>query len=411
MIATLRLAAASLSLVACSAPAFAFELGSLLVWVDPDRDIDDLTRLAETYSNRTGVEVEIAAPAQGRRGFQQREADNDGPDIYIGQHQDLTDWAMGGLLTPIQPRSTVRNLVNEPYWSVLTYDGVAYGYPLAVEGALQVCNVDLVDAPFDSWQSVWQAESGLSRQNARPLLFDASNLYLNYGLMTTQGGYVFGRDENGLLNTQDVGLSAPAAIAALSFIQSMQEGDLLPERLTTEDVDEAFMADRAACVLSAANALPDYQAAGLDLVVGAYPNFNGQAGRGFGEVTAAFINSATPNKTLSRQFIENLLFSDAGFAALTETLAPAAPLQENALARWQDDEVWHAQAWSVWQNAEPLPSVPAMGLYWMFGSAAVKAILEQQAPIQATLAEAAAQISVLAVIPEPVVDADGTETQ
>ena len=404
MIATLRLPAALLILVSLLTPAYAFEQGSLLVWVDPGRDIDELTRLAEDYSDRTGVTVEVAAPEQGRRAFQQREVDNDGPDIYIGQHQDLTDWVLGGIVQPIEPRSAVRNAVNEAYWPVLTHEGVVYGYPLAVEGALQACNADLVDAPFDPWQSVWQAESELARQNARPLMFDATNLYLSYGLMTPQGGYVFGRDENGALNTQDVGLSAPAAITALSFMQSMIEGDLLPGRQTTEDVDEAFIAERTACVLTAANALPDYEAAGIDLVVGPYPSLSGQPGRGFSEVTAAFINSATPNKTLSRQFIENQLLSEAGFEALTQTLAPAAPLHEAVLAEWQDDEAWHAQAWSVWQTAEPQPSVPAMGLYWMFGSEAMKAILEQQAPIQSTLAEAAAQIAELAVIPVPVED-------
>lgn len=402
MIATLRLPAALLILVALLTPAYAYEQGSLLVWVDPGRDIDELTRLAEAYSDRTGVTVEVAAPEQGRRAFQQREVDNDGPDIYIGQHQDLTDWVLGGIVNPIEPRSAARNAVNEAYWSVLSHSGVVYGYPLAVEGALQACNADLVDAPFDNWQAVWQAEASLARQNAQPLLFDATNLYLNYGLMTPQGGYVFGHDENGALNTQDVGLRDPAAVTALSFMQSMIEGDLLPGRLTTEDVDAAFTAERTACVLTAANALPDYEAAGVDLVVGPYPSLSGRPGRGFAEVTAAFINSATPNKTLSRQFIENQLLTEAGFEALAQTLAPAAPLHETVLADWQDDEAWHAQAWSVWQDAEPQPSVPAMGLYWMFGSAAVKAILEQQAPIQSTLAEAAAQIAELAVIPEPV---------
>lgn len=406
MIAMLRLPAALLILVAVLTPAYAFEQGSLLVWVDPGRDIRDLTRLAEAYSERTGVTVEVAAAAQGRRAFQQREVDNDGPDIYIGQHQDVTDWALGGIVTAIEPRSAMRTELNEAYWPVLSHNGVIYGYPLAVEGALQACNADLVDAPFDSWQAVWQAESGLARQNARPLLFDPTNLYLNHGLMTAQGGYVFGRDQNGQLNTADVGLSKPAAITALSFMQSMIEGGLLPERLTTEEVDRAFTTERAACVITAANALPDYAEAGIDLVVGPYPSLSAQPGRGFSEVTAAFINSATPNKTLSRQFIENLLLSEAGFEALTQTLAPAAPLHPAALTEWQQDEDWHAQAWSVWQTAEPLPSVPAMGLYWMLGGAAVEAILNQQAPIQATLTEAAAQISQLAVIPEPVEEED-----
>lgn len=402
MIATLRLPAALLILVSLLPPAYAFEQGSLLVWLDPGRDIRELSRLADAYSKRTGVTVKVAAPEQGRRAFQQREVDNDGPDIYIGQHDDLTDWVLGGIVTAIEPRSAARTALAEPYWPVLTYNGVIYGYPLALEGTLQACNADLVDAPFDSWQAVWQAESSLARRNARPLLFDPSNLYLNYGLMTAQGGYLFGHDETGLINTRDVGLSSPAAITAVSYMQSMIEGGLLPERLTTDDVDKAFTTERAACVITAANALPDYEDAGIDLLVGPYPSLSGSPGHGFSEVTAAFINSATPNKTLSRQFVENLLLSEAGFEALTQALAPAAPLHEAALADWQDDQDWHAQAWSVWQSGEALPSVPAMGLYWMLGGAAIEAILNQQAPLQATLTEAVTQIGELAVIPEPV---------
>lgn len=405
MIATLRFPAVLL-LAALLSPAYAFEQGSLLVWVDPGRDIRALTRLAESYSERTGVNVEVAAPELGRREFQQREVDNNGPDIYIGHHDDLTDWVLGGIVSAVQPPASARTVVSEPYWPVLSYQGLIYGYPLAVEGVLQACNADRVDAPFDSWQSVWRAEAEMARHNARPLLFDPTNLYLSYGLMSAQGGYVFGRDEAGNINTQDVGLSSPAAITALSFIQSMIEGDLLPRRINTEEVDRAFTSNRAACVLTTANALPDYQQAGVDLVVGPYPSLNGATGRGFAEVTAAFINSATPNKTLSRRFIESALLTDAGFEALTATLAPAAPLQEKALAEWQGDEDWHGDAWLVWQGAEPLPSVPAMALYWMLAGGAVNDILYQQAPIQATLFRTAAQISELAVIPEPEVEAE-----
>ncbi|WP_157954361.1 sugar ABC transporter substrate-binding protein [Saccharospirillum mangrovi] len=400
MTAIVRFIAALLVLALVQTPAHAFEQGSLLVWVDPGHDIRALTRLAEAYGERNDIEITVAAPAQGRRAFQQREVDNDGPDIYIGHHDNLTDWALAGILTPIQPPSAARNALNEPYWSVLTYQETVYGYPLAVEGVVQACNADLVNEPFDSWQSVWQAEGEMRRRNARPLLFDPTNLYLNYGLMTAQGGYVFGRTETGEIDTNNVGWTHPAAVAALSFMQSMIEGGLLPDRINGEETDRAFTSERAACVLAAASDLPVYQDAGIDLVVGPYPGLNGEVGRGFAEVTAAFINGATPNRTLARRFIENALLNDAGFEALTSAVAPAAPLRPAALEDWLSDEDWHAQAWPVWQAAEPLPSVPAMGLYWMLGNDALQAILYRNEPIQATLVNAAAQLSQLAVIPE-----------
>lgn len=408
MIAKLRLPAVLVA-TAMTAPAYAFEQGSLLVWVDPGSDIDALTDLAEDYSERTGTSVEVAAPDQGRRAFQQREVDNDGPDIYIGNHDNLTDWAAAGVAAAIEPPAAVRTELNQPYWPVLSDQGRIYGYPVALEGVLQICNADLVDEPFASWQAVWQAEAELARRNARPLLFDATDLYLNYGLITAQGGYVFGRNENGELDTGDSGLTHPGAITALSFMQSMIEGGLLPERITGAEVDEAFIDERAACVLAAADALPLYQDEGLDLTVGPYPSLNNQPGRGFSEVVAAFVNSASPNQRAARRFIENALLSEAGFEALSEALAPAAPLHEAVLARWQDDADWHAQAWPVWQGAEPLPSVPAMGLYWMLGGDAVERILYDRAPIQATLNAAAAQLSELAVIPEPPAEEDEEE--
>lgn len=400
MIATVRFVAALLVLALVQLPAFAFEQGSLMVWVEPGHDIRALTRLAENYGERNDIEITVAAPDQARREFQQREVDNDGPDIYIGHHDNLTDWAMGGILTAIQPPNAARNALNEPYWSVLAYQDVIYGYPLAVEGVVQACNADLVDEPFDSWQAMWQSEADMRRHNARPLLFDPTNLYLNYGLMTAQGGYVFGRTETGEIDTTNVGWTHPAAVAALSFMQSMIDGGLLPDRVNGEEVDRAFTTERAACVLTAASALPDYESAGIDLKVGPYPNLNGATGRGFAEVTAAFINGATPNKTLARRFIENALLNDAGFEALTPAVAPAAPLRAAALDDWLSDEDWHADAWQVWQVAEPLPSVPAMGLYWMLGNDAMQAVLYRNEPIQATLVNAAAQLSELAVIPE-----------
>lgn len=387
---TLRNAALTLGFATLTATAGAWEEGELLIWAPPGSDTTALERLASAHADQNDLAVTVETPQRGLRRFQQ--GDEAGPDLFIGRHDPLSDWAETGRIAPVELPDSVRSTLAADYTAALSHEGQLHAYPLGVSGPLQLCNADLVDSPFDTWQSVWQRASELGREALAPLWFEHGNLYYSYGLLTAQGAYVFGRSEDGAYNPADIGLNQPGAVAALSYLRSMIEEGLLPESMDAERLDRAFREEAVACVITDASAMAAYRETGLDLLAGPYPSLNGEPGRGFSRVTGLFVNAASPNLELARGFAESRLLTAAGFDALADVIAPAAPLHGEVLAERREQDAVLDAAYPVWRAAEPVPAAVAMTRVWIHGGQALSTILSGRGDIQATLDQAVAAL-------------------
>ena len=52
-------------------------------------------------------------------------------------------------------------------------------------------------------------------------MWDYNNSYFTFGLLASDGGYIFGRTPDGGYDTRDIGVNAPGAVEALSAIRGL----------------------------------------------------------------------------------------------------------------------------------------------------------------------------------------------
>ncbi|MBK5102379.1 MAG: extracellular solute-binding protein, partial [Desulfobacteraceae bacterium] len=153
--------------------------------------VEDLGRVQDIRS-----QVLIAVPA------------GEGPDIYIGVHDWLGALVESGLVSPID-LGDKRDEFVESNLEAFTYtDGNLYGVPYASENLGFFYNTELVPEPPTTWDEVLEIARTLKADGKVEYAIAVATgpLYNALPIQTAFGGYIFGVDENGAWNPNDVGL-------------------------------------------------------------------------------------------------------------------------------------------------------------------------------------------------------------
>jgi len=132
----------------------------------------------------------------------------EGPDIYIGVHDWLGALVESGLVAPID-LGDKRDEFVESNLEAFTYtDGQLYGVPYASENLGFFYNTDLVTEPPATWDGVLEIGRALKADGKveYAIAIGGDPGYNSLPMQTAFGGYVFGVDENGAWNPNDVGL-------------------------------------------------------------------------------------------------------------------------------------------------------------------------------------------------------------
>lgn len=382
--------ALALAGVTAAGSAFAWEEGELLVWINSDKGYNGLQEVGNRFAEDTGIAVTVETPDAVTEKFQKEAAIGKGPDIFIWAHDRFGDWAKSGLLAPVEPSNAVRKELDD-FWGAVSYNGKTYGYPIAVEGPTQICNTDIVDAPYGSWDDVQAAAPKLANDNKQALLYWYNNAYFNYGVMTAGGGYAF-EQVNGQYNPKKTGINEPGSIEAMAMVRDMIENGVMPEGVDYGVFDSAFKNGEVACVINGPWAWGDYEKEGIDFVVGPYPTLDGQEGNGFVGVLSAAINASSPNQDLAVEFIESYMLSKEGLETVNNDRALGAVTHKAFMAELSKDNKTLADAYAVWQKAEPMPNIPEMAAFWSNTEAALTAIVQGRQDAEPALNDAAARI-------------------
>ncbi len=381
------LAVASVSI---AGQALAWEEGELVVWINADKGYNGLQAIGDRFAEELGVPVTVETPDAVTEKFQKEAAIGKGPDIFIWAHDRFGDWAKSGLIAPVNPSDNIRSQLDD-FWGAVSYNGKTYGYPIAVEGPTQICNTDIVDRPYASWEDVRKAAPALAEQGKKPLLYWYNNAYFNYGVMTAKGGYAF-KETNGQYNPNDTGVNHPGSIEAMAEIRDMIEAGVMPEGVDYGVFDSEFKAGNVACVINGPWAWADYEKAGIDFVVGPYPTMDGERGRGFTGVLSAAVNASSPNQDLAIEFIENYMLTEDGLETVNSDRALGAVTHKAFMTKLSSSNPTLASAYAVWQNAEPMPNIPEMAAFWSNTEAALTAIVQGRQSAEDALNDAAARI-------------------
>lgn len=376
--------------VSAAGQALAWEEGELVIWINADKGYNGLQAVGDRFAEELGVPVTVETPDAVTEKFQKEAAIGKGPDIFIWAHDRFGDWAKSGLIAPVEPSDSVRAKLDD-FWGAVSYNGKTYGYPIAVEGPTQICNTDIVDEPYASWEDVREAAPVLAEQGKKPLLYWYNNAYFNYGVMTAKGGYAF-EQVNGQYNPKKTGVNHPGSIEAMAEVRDMIEDGVMPEGVDYGVFDSEFKAGNVACVINGPWAWADYEKAGIDFVVGPYPSMDGESGRGFAGVLSAAVNASSPNQDLAVEFIENYMLTEDGLKTVNDDRALGAVTHKAFMEQLSANNETLANAYAVWQNAEPMPNIPEMAAFWSNTEAALTAIVQGRQSAEAALNDAAARI-------------------
>jgi maltose-binding protein MalE len=312
----------------------------------------------------------------------------EGPDIFIGVHDWLGALVESGLVAPIDLGAKADEFVPMSLEAFTYTDGQLYGVPYATENLGFFYNTDLVQTPPTTWAEVLEIGEALKAEGKVQYAFAmAGGGYENLPVLTAFGGYIFGRDENGAWNPNDVGLDSPGMIAGAAYLADAVAAGLVPATADYETAHSLFETGQAPFLMAGPWALDRIRASGVPYKVTTFPD----NGAPFSGVQGFLVNAFSENVLLAQTFLTEYVATQDFMQQIYETgLRPSA--FKSVLAGTTDPDLL---AMGQIDNAIPMPNIPEMGSVWTaWNNGIALAAAGTQTP-EAAMTDAANQVRAL----------------
>lgn len=312
----------------------------------------------------------------------------EGPDIYIGVHDWLGEMVESGLVAPIDLGDKSEAFVESALEAYTYTDGNLYGMPYATENLGFFYNTDLVEEPPTTWDEMLEIgrtlqDEGLV-QYATAIAGDPG--YNSFPMQEAFGGYVFGKDESGAWNPEDIGLDSEGEIAAVQWMVDAVDEGLMPETTDYETGHAMFESGDIPFLMAGPWALDRIRASGVPYAVAPFFPDDGAPLLG---VQGFMINPFSENVLLAQAFLTEFVASDETMQLLYETGNRPSALK-SVLAVTDDPDL--KAMGEAGANAVPMPNIPEMGSVWSAWNNGIALALTGDLPADESMTEAAAQI-------------------
>ncbi|WFB37611.1 maltose/maltodextrin ABC transporter substrate-binding protein MalE [Kiritimatiellota bacterium B12222] len=368
---------------------YAWEQDELLIWVNGDKGHRGLAELGKAFEAEMGIKVKVEAPEGLTDKFQQAAKSGKGPDILLWAHDRLGEWADAGLVQPIDPSKKIK-AENYPLgWEAFTHKGKIWGYPLAFEAVSLIYNTDLISDPPTQIKDMAEVDAAVKKKNpkAMTILWDYNNTYFTWGILASNGGYVFKKTEKGY-DTQNVGVAEPGAIQALEEIVGLIDLGVMAKGGTYSVMESKMNSGELAMMISGPWAWSNLQKSGINFDLAPIPGSGGKPGQPFVGVLGAMLNRSSPNEDLAVEFIENWLMQPQGLKMMNDDVALGVPSNIAFYEVVAKENPLIAKTKVNVDNGSPMPNVPQMGKFWSSMEAALQNATNEQATPKAVLENA-----------------------
>lgn len=345
-----------------------------------DSDLEWLQSEAAAFEAAFGVPVTITTVVLDEIKQQMLLSDPQGEaaDLVVPvPHDQIGEMVEGGVLADMSQFATEDYLADlgEQARLAFTLNNRLFGLPMYVEGPALIVNTDLVPEPPATYEEMLQIAEELTEGDNYGFIFDVRNFYFAYNWLHSFGGYVFGRDENGNLNPNDIGLANEGAIRGAEEIRALQfERGLIPAGADSAVAEGLFNEGSLAMMYNGPWTVANIEAAGVPFtVMPVPPTEDGVEFSGFMGVQGVLMNEFSQNKADAANFAK-WLTRPAAQVALAER-SGRIPSSQSAAEQVADDPViaGFAEALAI---AEPMPNIPQMGNVWAPMGDALATILE-----------------------------------
>lgn len=346
----------------------------LVIWADDTRT-PIIEEIAAPFEEENGITVDVLELEFGqiRDQLTLNAPAGQGPDIIIGAHDWLGELVANGVVEPLDV-SAVADGFNPVAIEAFTYEGQTYGLPYAVENIALVRNTDLVPEVPATFEEMMQIAADYHAEND-----DTSHLglalqigpegdaYHLQPILSAFGGYIFGQNEDGTFNPDDLGIDSEGGLAAATFLSEQAEAGVLNADVTYDAMIETFGSGNAPFAITGPWAISQadngFAATGVPYAVSAIPaREGGEPPAVFVGVQGFMVSSFSENKDLATSFVLDYMSQESTQLALFE--AGGRPPALISAAEQVADDPDIAGFNEAATNGIPQPAIPAMSQVW-----------------------------------------------
>lgn len=371
--------------------------GELVIWMDENR-ATALEDVVATFEEETGTTVEVVIKDFGtiRDDLTTQAPSGDGPDVVIGAHDWIGKLVQNGVIAPVE-LGDLAGEFEDVAVQAMTYEGSVYGVPVSIENIALVRNTALApEAPatWDDLVSTGQAavESGAAQY---PLLvgIDPNNAdpYHLYPLQASYGGPVFGMNDDGSYNPDDLQIGNEGNVQFASALAEWGQQGIINLNITQDIAKEQFAAGASPYTITGPWNLQTFQDAGIEYAVDPIPSAGGQPATPFVGVQGFMISAYANNPIVASQFLTEYVASEEAQTAIFEGGQRAPALSAAFEAAQSNEDV--AGFGAVGAEGVPMPNIPEMDALWAdWGTTEAQIIGQQAADPGAAWTDMAAKI-------------------
>lgn len=328
----------------------------LTIWVDQGLSAV-MQELAAAYETTHPVDVIVENHDAILDDFLAAAPAGTGPDIAVFAHDRVAQLYGDGLLSSIDLSGLEQDFVQTSL-DAMTIVGDLYALPYAVENLAMFYNTDLVETPPTTWDDLHTL--GLALQGAGSVTWGFSlpgTTYDAYPLMTSNGGYVFGKNPDGSWNTDDLGVGSAGMISFGEMVNNWNLEGFLNPNVDWQEAHDLFKSGEVPWIIAGPWALDQIRASGVPYAIHNFPS-----GFPFLGVRGFVINSFSTKQTLAASFLTEFIADIYPMTRLYEA-ENRPPAYIPVLETITDPDM--AAFGQVAADAEPMPNIPEMGCVWV----------------------------------------------
>ena len=364
--------------------------GKLVIWINGDKGYNGLAEVGKKFEKETGVSVLIEHPDRLEEKFTQVASSGDGPDIILWAHDRFGGYAQAGLLAELSPSKEFKDKFVDFAWDAENYNGKIIGYPVAIEALSLIYNKDLLPTPPKSWEESVELDKKFKAEKKNAIMWNLAEPYFTWPVVASNGGYVF-KFADGKYNTNDIGVNNEGSQKGLQFVVDMVKNKVINADMDYAIAEASFNKGETALTINGPWSWGNIEKSKINYGVAVLPTLNGKPSKAFVGVLSAGINSASPNKDLAVEFIENYLLTDEGLDQVNKD----KPLGAVALKSYQDKLAKDPRIAATMENAqngEIMPNIPQIVSFWYAEKSAINNAVSGRQTVKQALDDARARI-------------------
>ena len=365
--------------------------GTLTIWADDTR-APILQDLADEVLAAYNLELVVELKSAIRDDFQVAAPLGEGPDIIVIAHDQAGTLVSNGLLAEVDLGDKKADFAPKAL-EACTFDGKLYCLPYATENMAFFYNTDLVPTPPTTWDEVVTMGEALKAEGKVDYIMAVTGTtYDAYPLFTSFGGYIFGKNDAGDWNPEDLGVDSEGMIAGVKWLaDGVAKGDL-PADWDWANNHALFETGKAPFIMAGPWALDRIRESKVPYAITNFPG----GGYPFAGTQGFFINAQSENVLLAQAFLNEFIATEDIMMKLYE-VGKRPPAYLPALAKVDDADL---KAMAVaGENANMMPAIPAMGSVWGSWNDSVVLARDGKQDAETAMKEGAAKIRALIANP------------